>query len=99
MPVDDTNCRTIGWRYFNDRLDLNTKGSRNLVGVQSIDFVGQTEQRTYRERQDNPGDFEAIISQGRIVAHELEHLGFTDTGVARVRQKLRTLLAERGVEA
>jgi len=92
VPVDNTHCRTIGWRYFNASLDLKGKGNRAIVGPQSIDFVGQTEQRTYAERQDNPGDFEAIISQGAIHAHSLEHLGYTDSGVARVRQKLRSLV-------
>jgi hypothetical protein len=60
-----------------------------------IDFIGQTEdERSYEERQRNPGDFEAQVSQRPIALHDMENLGTTDQGVA----KLRTLI-RRGIQS
>jgi nitrite reductase/ring-hydroxylating ferredoxin subunit len=89
VPVDDTNSMTIGWRYFSDELDSLGKADKALVGPESVDFIGQTPQRTLEERQLYPGDYEAIVSQGPINVHDNEYLGFTDTGVVKVRAKLR----------
>jgi nitrite reductase/ring-hydroxylating ferredoxin subunit len=89
VPIDDTHCKIIGWRYFNATLDLAGKGDRTKVGKDSIDFEGQTANRDRASQQLQPGDFEAIVSQGAINVHALEHLGATDTGVGMIRYKLR----------
>jgi nitrite reductase/ring-hydroxylating ferredoxin subunit len=94
VPLDNTHCRVIGWRYFNDRLDLAKRGDRSKVGKGSIDFDGQTENRDYEDKQRQPGDFEAIVSQGTINVHSGEHLGATDTGVGMVRYKLRQAIRQ-----
>lgn len=90
VPVDNTTTRTIGWRFFNERLDPRGQDSPAEVGKESIDFIGQTEaERTYEERQRQPGDYEAQVSQRPIAIHALEHLASSDAGVARLRRLLR----------
>ena len=89
-PVDDTNTKAIGWRYFNKRVDPHGDGDRAQVGVGKIDFIGQTEhERPYDERQRIPGDFEAIVSQRSIAIHALENLNAGDRGIGLLRQVLR----------
>ena len=90
VPADDTTTRTIGWRFFSDRLDPRGQDSPEMVGRESIDFVGQTaDERPYEERQRQPGDFEAQVSQRPIAIHALEHRASSDAGVARLRRLLR----------
>ena len=90
VPVDDTATRTIGWRFFSPRLDPRGQDNPELVGRESIDFVGQTEEeRPYEERQRQPGDYEAQVSQRPIAIHALEHRASSDAGVARLRRLLR----------
>ena len=90
LPVDDTHCKIIAWRHFGDDLDLDGKGNRANVGLNKVDFVGQTgDERSYEEGQRMPGDYEAQVSQGTITKHEGEHRGNTDGGVARYRRMLR----------
>ena len=95
VPVDDTATRTIGWRFFSDRLDPRGQDRPELVGRESIDFVGQTEdERPYAERQRQPGDYEAQVSQRPIAIHALEHRASSDAGVARLRRLLRRRIRE-----
>ena len=90
VPVDDTATRTIGWRYFSERLDPRGQDSPEMVGRETIDFVGQSEdERPYEERQRQPGDYEAQVSQRPIAIHALEHRASSDAGVARLRRLLR----------
>lgn len=90
VPTDNTNCKIIGWRHFNETLDLGGKGDRSKVGLNKIDFLGQTgTERSYEEGQRVPGDYEAQIGQGPITVHAGETLGRTDTGVAILRRMLR----------
>jgi len=88
-PADDENTLIIGWRHFNDRVDPDHKGIREEVGLERIDFLGQTEGRTQEERQRIPGDFEAIVSQRPVAIHALENLTGSDAGVALMRRLLR----------
>ena len=99
LPVDDTNTQIIGWRHFNDTIDLAGKGRREAVGVGSYDAVGRVK-RTYEEQQRVPGDYEAQVGQDTIAVHKLEHLGKTDTGVAMLRQLLRRSVrnVKKGIE-
>lgn len=90
VPVDDTSCKIIGWRHFNPTLDRGGKGDRSKVGLNAIDFLGQTGiERSREEGQRVPSDYEAQIGQGPITVHALEHLGTTDTGVAMLRGGLK----------
>ncbi|MEQ8370889.1 MAG: aromatic ring-hydroxylating dioxygenase subunit alpha [Alphaproteobacteria bacterium] len=88
-PMTDTTTKVIGWRWFGEHLDSSGKADWDSVGRNKIDFEGQTEQRTYEERQKRPGDYEAIASQGPITLHKKENLGMSDGGVALYRRLLR----------
>ena len=90
VPVDDTATRTVGWRFFSPRLDPRGQDDPARVGLESIDFVGQTgDERPYEERQRQPGDYEAQVSQRPIAIHALEHRASSDAGVARLRRLVR----------
>lgn len=89
VPIDDTNTLLIGWRHFNELVDPDHLGREDLVGFGTVDFVGQTGERSYEERQRNPGDFDAQVSQRPIAIHALEKLGTTDRGVVMMRRHLR----------
>jgi len=90
VPVDDRTCKIIAWRHFSDELDLDGKGDRQHIGLNKVDFVGQTGiERSYAEGQRIPGDYEAQVSQGAITVHADEQLATTDKGVALYRRMLR----------
>jgi hypothetical protein len=95
VPVDDTHCRIVAWRHFGGELDLDGKGDRSKVGLNKVDFVGQTGvERSFEEGQAMPGDYEAQVSQGRITVHAEERLATTDKGVALYRRMLRRAVRE-----
>jgi len=80
---------------------LGGKGDKTKVGLNSVDFVGQTEgERSYEEGQREPSDFEAQVGQGPITVHKLEHLGWSDTGVAMLRVMLKRGIRDlkKGIE-
>ena len=89
MPVDNESCRLIGWRHFHPDVDPIGIGKRDDCGLESVDFVGQTGERPYQERQRVPGDFDAQVSQRPIARHALEHLTYCDKGVVMLRRLLR----------
>jgi hypothetical protein len=63
------------------------------VGVEAIDFVGQTKnERDYEESQRYPGDYEAQVSQRPIAIHKMENLASSDRGVMRVRKLIRNAI-------
>lgn len=93
VPVDDHNMISFGWRHFNDEIDPTHFGREDACGVDRVDFLaGQTGDRSYREGQLAPGDFEAITSIGSIARHQLEHPGRSDVGVYMCRNLLRKLV-------
>ncbi|MBI3513726.1 MAG: Rieske 2Fe-2S domain-containing protein [Proteobacteria bacterium] len=89
VPLDDAATLVIGWRFFSAELDPAGLGDRAAVGKQTIDFLGQTEDRPYAERQRQPGDYEVQVSQRPIAVHALEHLASSDQGVAMLRRLIR----------
>lgn len=93
-PIDDVNCMTIGWRHRNDIVDPGRRINVDQIGLETVDFFGQTPDRPYHDRQREPGDWDAQVSQRPISVHALEHLGTTDTGIAQLRRNV-----QRGVEA
>ena len=89
-PIDNTTCKVIGWRHFHPDVDPRGMGKEAECGVESVDFYGQTGVgQTYAERQRNPGDYDAIVSQRPIAVHAAEHLTYCDKGVAMLRRLLR----------
>ena len=81
VPVDDTHTVAYQFRYAPENIEQRSV-ARTLRSSQSIN-------RTYEERQRQPGDFEAQESQRPIAVHALEHLGATDRGVILVRKLVR----------
>ncbi|HLU03679.1 MAG TPA: Rieske 2Fe-2S domain-containing protein [Advenella sp.] len=96
VPVDDENMIIFGFRHFNSTVDPDGMGSEADCGVDKIDFLdGQTGNRSYDEGQRAPGDWEAIVSQGRIASHGAEHPGVSDVGVYMCRKLLRDILHDK----
>ena len=88
-PIDDTNTMVIAWRHFRDGDDPRGLTNKHEVGYGKVDFYGQGGDRSYEQRQRDPGDYDAWVSQGPKNIHARENLCFTDRGVAKVRRKLR----------
>jgi len=80
VPVDDSTTIGYGYQYA---LATGNRPSRFRFTGNSI--AG----RTYEERQRQPGDSEALVSQRPIAVHALEHLAWSDTGVITVRKLIR----------
>lgn len=91
-PIDDTNTMVIAWRHFRDGDDPRGLTDKSLVGYGTTDFYGQGPDRSYEQRQRDPGDYDAWVSQGPKNVHARENLCFTDRGVAKVRRKLRSAI-------
>ena len=89
VPIDNNQCALLGWRHFSDLVDPNGQGRQELCGPNSIDLFGQDGNRTYQERQREPGDWEVLTGQRPIAVHALEHLGVHDRGVTMMRKLLR----------
>ena len=87
--MDDTHTVIFGVRHFSSSVDPKGYGNEAEVGEDSIDFMGQTGNRPYAERQRDPGDWDAQVSQRPIAVHALEHRGRTDKGVIMLRRALR----------
>src|SRR5712691_2800020 len=51
--------------------------------------MGQTGERSYAERQRQPGDYEVQVSQRPIAIHALENLATSDRGVSMLRRLVR----------
>ena len=54
--------------------------------------AGEIMDRTWKERQQRPGDSEAVEGMGSISAHKGEHLMPTDYGVMAYRRRVRKLI-------
>ena len=97
--------RSMTPRHDGDRLAAFPRGRRSegadrhksQVGFGMTDFYGQGPDRDYEQRQRDPGDYDAWVSQGPINVHGRENLGFTDRGVAKARRLLRDAI--RSVKA
>jgi hypothetical protein len=100
VPLDDVNTVVVAWRHYNDRDDPDRQGRPQDVGVGKTDFYGQSGDRSYEERQDKPGDYEAWCSLGPITSHAREHLATTDRGIALLRRRLKRDIEnlQKGVE-
>jgi nitrite reductase/ring-hydroxylating ferredoxin subunit len=88
VPIDDHTSFTIGVRHFNDVIDPDRKHRESEIGIGKAGIIGQTDDRPYEERQREPGDYDAVTSQGNVANHQGEHLGTTDRGVAKLRRQV-----------
>ena len=94
VPLDDHNALYIGYGHLNAHNAASRDLSPEKYGVGKLPFVGQTDDRPYEERQREPGDFDALASQGRIANRKAEHLGTSDRGVALFRRLLKKAITE-----
>lgn len=80
VPVDDTTTITASLAYFSEAAPTS----------RPFQFTGQiTPTRSYEDRQRQPGDWEALLTQRPIAVHALEHLAWSDTGVVMYRKALK----------
>ena len=92
VPLDDTHTMSI--LVFHPRKDqppgsIASDQTRSLLSPSLISGENEKVDRSYEERQRNPGDYEAEVSQRPIAVHAMEHLGATDRGVTLLRKILR----------
>jgi hypothetical protein len=88
VPVDDQNSFYMGFAHLNSYNSSVRKMSKEDFGVDRIPFIGQTGDRPYFERQREPGDYDAVVTQGAVANRKSEHLGTTDRGVVLFRRML-----------
>jgi nitrite reductase/ring-hydroxylating ferredoxin subunit len=88
VPVDDTSSFYIGVAHLNAYNAATMDMDPEKYGVDRFPFIGQTGDRPYEERQLEPGDYDAVVSQGAIANRKAEHLGTSDRGVAQLRRAL-----------
>jgi nitrite reductase/ring-hydroxylating ferredoxin subunit len=88
VPVDNHNSFYIGFGYVNSYNSRQRPISVDSFGVGKMPVLGQTADRPYEERQREPGDYDAVVSQGAVANRKNEHLGTTDRGVALLRRTL-----------
>jgi hypothetical protein len=88
VPVDNHNSFYIGFGYVNSYNSRQRPISVDSFGVGKMPVLGQTADRPYEERQREPGDYDAVVSQGTVVNRKNEHLATSDRGVALLRRTL-----------
>ena len=88
VPVDDHNSFYIGLAHLNSYNNPEKTLRLKQFGVDQIPFIGQTGDRPISERQREPGDYDAVVTQGKVANRKAEHLGSTDRGVVMFRRML-----------
>ena len=87
-PIDDVNCHYIGYVHFSPKYKPYGNLTPDDLGVDKAGLIGQTNERPYKDRQREPGDYDAVASQGQVANRRAEHLGTTDRGVVMFRRLL-----------
>ena len=93
VPLDDTHSLYIGVAHLNSYNNPDGQLRPEQFGENRIPFIGQTADRPYEERQREPGDYDAVVSQGPIANRKAEHLGTTDRGVVTSRRMISSAIA------
>lgn len=85
VPHDDASCQMIGWLHVEANEDT-------LVSDMALRVFrhGQVQDRSYDERQANPGDGDVLVSQGPNYSIENENLTTADVGIVLYRRILRS---------
>ena len=94
VPLDDHNSLYIGFVGFNEVTNPEGRLKEETIGLGKLNLIGQTADRPYVERQREPGDYDAIVSQGAVANRQAEHLGTTDRGVVQFRRLLARCIKE-----
>lgn len=87
VPLDDHHSLYIGVGHLSALSNARSLRPEDY-GVDKLPFIGQTADRPYKERQVEPGDYDAMVSPGPIANRRAEHLGTTDRGVVLFRRML-----------
>ena len=82
VPIDDTH--TMEFHVYRAR-----EGDETDVEPMQTAEETNAAGRPYEDRQRQPGDFDAQVSQRSIAVHDMEHLGATDRGVIMFRRMIR----------
>jgi nitrite reductase/ring-hydroxylating ferredoxin subunit len=88
VPVDNHNAFYLGFGYVNAYNSAQRRVSVESFGLGKMPVIGQTADRPYEERQREPGDYDAVVSQGAIANRKNEHLATSDRGVSLLRRML-----------
>ena len=91
VPIDDHHCVALAWANFGERGDPIEYN--NQEGFERIE-AGEIANRTNEEKQQSPGDAEAVEGMGSISTHKGEHLMPTDKGVMIYRRRIRKLIKD-----
>ena len=90
VPRDDHTTAQVEFRHVSD-----LEGETPQWWADRVTMPGQMPgDATFEQRQREPGDYDAQISQRPIAIHGLEHLATTDRGVILFREEIR-----RGIRA
>jgi hypothetical protein len=87
VPVDDTRCRSFhAWFLpLDERLTDGERGAKVARVERFLYEMGDTAP-PYHSTKINYQDKFAVTSQGPLVDRSLEHLGYSDKGVALLRK-------------
>lgn len=94
VAVDDHHSFYIGLAHLNSYNNPQGAMRPEDFGVDQIPFIGQTGDRPRAERQREPGDYDAVVTQGQVANRKAEHLGTTDRGVVQFRRMLAQAIGE-----
>ncbi len=94
VPVDDQHCMACAWGNFGERADPPEWNTPE--GMQRIE-QGEPVERSYRQKQQNPGDIEAVEGMGPVSDHQKEHLVSGDRGITLYRRRMRRLCRDLAV--
>jgi phenylpropionate dioxygenase-like ring-hydroxylating dioxygenase large terminal subunit len=83
VPIDDYH--TIEFSFARVQEGQENTYTKNASLARRSNFGD----RPYEEKQRQPGDYDAQVSQRSIAVHALEHLGATDRGVTMFRRMVR----------
>ena len=92
VPLDDTHSLYVGFAHLNHYNSPEGQLKPEQFGEDLIPFIGQTGDRPYEERQREPGDYDAVSSQGPVANRKAEHLGTTDRGVVLSRRMIASAI-------
>jgi phenylpropionate dioxygenase-like ring-hydroxylating dioxygenase large terminal subunit len=81
LPIDDTHFRIYVAGRVSEPGELAKMRSRQNGKL--------WEELSEEEHQRSPGDYEAMVSQGRFAKHSEEHLATTDRGIVMLRRYLQ----------
>ena len=98
VPLDNHTSFYIGFGYVNAYNSKQRPIGPESYGVGKMPVIGQTADRPYEERQREPGDYDAVVSQRTIANRNSEHLGTSDRGVVLLRRMLAQAIQSKQAE-